>query len=284
VGRAVTGGGDVNGDGWPDIVYTAPYEDSGKLLDNGLLVRGLSNVVTTGLARPTRILRADASAPIAHGLRSDSPNSFRVTGLGRHPMGRGKARLQWQAKAAGAALDGTGIQSSSVLRTGVPTAELGSTATYGGLVTGLATGQRYRVRMRYTTRNPYFPRTRWFTSERDGIEQSDLRTFGPTGAVAVDDGPGATGALSFAGPWPNPLAGSGTLSFALPQAGPVTIDAFDASGRRVARVLEGEAAAGPSTVTWDGRDDAGRALPRGLYFLRLQSVAGEKTVKAVLAR
>ena len=284
LGRSVAGGGDLNGDGWPDVLYAAPYADGVKVVDNGVISTALGNVVSDGVGRPRRVLRSDGLTPIAHGGRGDAPNSFRVAGLGHHPMGRGKARLQWQAKAPGTLLDDTGIQSSSVLRTGVPTGELGSTATYGGAATGLATGTAYRLRERYATRHPFFPHTPWFTSARNGLLAPDLRTFGPTGAVAVDDGAGVTSALSFAGPWPNPLAGTGTLSFALPQAGRVTIDAFDASGRRVARVLDGDAAAGPSTVTWDARDDAGRALPRGLYFLRLKSMAGEKTVKAVLAR
>ncbi len=284
LGYAVAGGGDINADGWPDFLYSEPNGDGIKVLDNGLVSVAYSNIVSTGVPRPERLLLTDATAPLPHGGRSNSATAFRVSGLGRHPMGRGRARMQWQAKAPGAPFDGTGIQSSTVLRTGVPTDELGSTATYGGLASGLSQGQRYRVRVRYTTRNPYFPRTRWITSERDGILQSDLRTFGPTGAVDVDDPVAVASGLSFAGPWPNPLAGAGTLSFSLPAAGRVTIDAYDANGRRVARLHDGEAAAGPSTITWNGRDDVGHALPGGLYFLRLKSEAGEKTVKAVLAR
>ena len=285
MGRGVAGGGDLNGDGWPDLLYTSPLaEGSLKLTDNGVVTALFSNIVVDAAGRPRRILRADGTTPVAHGGRADTPTSFRLSGLGRHPMGRGKARLQWQAKTPGAPLDGSGIQSSSVLRTGAPTAELGSTATYAGVATGLATGAAYRVRERYATRNPYFPRTPWLTSARNGLLEPDLRTFGPTGATAVGDPAGAPGALAFAGPWPNPLAGTGTLSFTLPAAGRVTIDAYDASGKRVARVHDGEAAAGPTTVTWSGRGDDGRALPSGLYFLRLKTGIGEKTVKAVLAR
>ena len=62
------------------------------------------------------------------------------------------------------------------------------------------------------------------------------------------------------------------------------IDAYDAQGRRVARVHDGDAPAGRSTVTWSGQGDDGRTLPRGLYFLRLDSGYAVKTVKAVLAR
>jgi len=167
----------------------------------------------------------------------------------------------------------------------VPNDELGSTASYTGTATGLSLGERYRVRTRFATRNPYFPRTPWFTSARNGLREDDLRTFGPTGSVDVGDGLVAV-RVSFASPWPNPLAGNGpaTLTFALPTAGRVTIDAFDAQGRRVARVHDADAPAGRTNVSWSGAGDDGHALPRGLYFLRLAFGDEVRTVKAVLAR
>ena len=36
----------------------------------------------------------------------------------------------------------------------------------------------------------------------------------------------------------------------------------------------------PSSATWDGRDDAGRLLPRGSYFVRVEDAAGARTLKA----
>ena len=93
--------------------------------------------------------------------------------------------------------------------------------------------------------------------------------------------------MSFAGASPNPLGGPhgavATLRFALPGKGRVTIDAYDAGGRRVGRLLHKDTAAGPGATTWDGRDDAGRALPRGLYFLRLRFAGEEKTEKVEIA-
>ena len=64
----------------------------------------------------------------------------------------------------------------------------------------------------------------------------------------------------------------------------MTIEAWDASGRKVARVFDGSREAGPSSVAWDGRDDAGRALPRGLYFLRLSAGGERREAKVVIAR
>jgi len=46
----------------------------------------------------------------------------------------------------------------------------------------------------------------------------------------------------------------------------VAIEVFDVRGARVARLLEAEWPAGISSQAWDGRDDAGRETPPGLYF------------------
>jgi hypothetical protein len=285
IGRAVAGGGDINGDGWPDILYSAPLASSGKLFQNGVVILGLDNVFARGLPRPTRILKSDNATPIAHGLRSDLPTSFRVQGLARSLMGRGKVRLQWQAKAPNQPLDLSGIGSSSLLRTGIPDF-LGSSILLSGNVGGLVSGERYRVRTRFASRHPNFQRSRWFTSHRDGQLEMDLRTAGPTGFTDVEDPIGAPGGLAFAGAAPNPLVAGegGLLRFVLPAAGPVTIEAWDATGRKVARVFDGAREAGPSSVAWDGRDDAGRALPRGLYFLRLSAAGERRETKVVIAR
>lgn len=66
--------------------------------------------------------------------------------------------------------------------------------------------------------------------------------------------------------YPNPFVTQTSLS--LPEnAGRVRI--FDLAGRAV-RTLEAT-----SSLTWDGRDDAGRALGSGVYWVRLDDVAVE---------
>jgi hypothetical protein len=49
-------------------------------------------------------------------------------------------------------------------------------------------------------------------------------------------------------------------------------------------VLDELAAAAPGSTSWVCRDVAGRALPRGLYFLRLVVPGEEMTSMAVIAR
>ncbi|MFO7609308.1 MAG: FG-GAP-like repeat-containing protein [Candidatus Krumholzibacteriia bacterium] len=79
----------------------------------------------------------------------------------------------------------------------------------------------------------------------------------------------------------NPLTGIG---FELPRTGHVTVTVFDAAGRRVARVAAASFPPGRHAVTWRGTDDAGRALPSGVYFARVRWDGGAGTVKMSLVR
>ena len=78
---------------------------------------------------------------------------------------------------------------------------------------------------------------------------------------------------------PNPAKDAMQIRFALPVDGPVSIELFDVTGRRVAVLGEGFRASGPHTISWR----RGR-LPDGVYLVRLQ--AGDFTTirKLVLRR
>ncbi len=68
---------------------------------------------------------------------------------------------------------------------------------------------------------------------------------------------------------PNPSRGPTTAAFTLPAAGRVVATIHDATGRRVAAVLDGERAAGSHELRWDGRDSSGERAAPGVYRLRL---------------
>jgi hypothetical protein len=83
---------------------------------------------------------------------------------------------------------------------------------------------------------------------------------------------------------PNPTGGAARVAFVLPAAGPVTVDVFDASGRRVRRLLEGPLAAGPHRIDWDGRTGAGRPAAAGRYWIALEAGAASRTRAVTLVR
>src|SRR5262245_60973951 len=72
---------------------------------------------------------------------------------------------------------------------------------------------------------------------------------------------------------PNPFRRATRLRFDLPEAGQVTLEVFDLSGRKV-RVLEDAwYAAGSHEVTWNADDTAGQPVAAGIYFIRMRAGA-----------
>jgi len=70
---------------------------------------------------------------------------------------------------------------------------------------------------------------------------------------------------------PNPFNPSTVLSFSLSHQGNVQLKIYSVQGRLVATLVDGELAAGPHSVTWQGRDDAGRLVSSGAYIARLEA-------------
>lgn len=83
---------------------------------------------------------------------------------------------------------------------------------------------------------------------------------------------------------PNPFNPSTTITFALPQAQRIRLDIMDAAGRHVTTLADEEQSAGRHEVVWDGTADGGRAVPSGVYFARLETPTGLRSVKITLAR
>jgi hypothetical protein len=80
---------------------------------------------------------------------------------------------------------------------------------------------------------------------------------------------------------PNPFAVSTTIPFQLDAAGRVV---FEVGGRRIARRADRHFEAGAHAARWNGRDTAGRTVPAGVYFVRLESRAGSESRKLLFLR
>jgi choice-of-anchor B domain-containing protein len=83
---------------------------------------------------------------------------------------------------------------------------------------------------------------------------------------------------------PNPSRGATTLALDVPRPTDLTLVVFDASGRRVRTLAAGPFPQGRHAVDWDGRDDAGRALPSGAFFARLVAGDSQQSTKILLTR
>ncbi|MBK9304212.1 MAG: T9SS type A sorting domain-containing protein [bacterium] len=87
------------------------------------------------------------------------------------------------------------------------------------------------------------------------------------------------------GNYPNPFNPSTTLRFALSAEGPVTLEIYDLSGRRVRQLLRSESLpACEHAVVWDGRDDEGRAAAAGVYLVSLRTREKSFSGKIVLVK
>ena len=71
----------------------------------------------------------------------------------------------------------------------------------------------------------------------------------------------------------NPLrGGSAVVKFSLAHSDRVEIDVYDVAGRQVRRLADRMFTAGEHTLTWDGVNDQGRMVPRGVYFTQVKYV------------
>ncbi len=175
LGYSVGTAGDVNGDGYADVIVGAWGYDSGEADEGRSFVfygnggRGLS-------LRPQQ-RRANDTGAIAHLGVSDSGDSFRLALLGRSPFGRGQVQLEWEVKPVGAPLNGVATQiASHWADSGVEGAALSEP------VVDLLdlTPYHWRVRIRYNpATTPFAQQSRWLTAPWGGWQEAMLRTADP---------------------------------------------------------------------------------------------------------
>jgi hypothetical protein len=89
------------------------------------------------------------------------------------------------------------------------------------------------------------------------------------------------GALRIDPATPNPFEGSTTLRYWTASEGPVELAIFNIHGRLIRKLVQGHQGTGSHVTTWSGRDDAGRPVPSGVYFSRIQSGGRQATMRIV---
>jgi hypothetical protein len=81
---------------------------------------------------------------------------------------------------------------------------------------------------------------------------------------------------------PNPFGQSTTIAFDLPVSTSVTLELFDALGRRVKVLVSGSLSPGSHSVEWDARDATGNVMKPGVYVYRLEAGSFRSERKLVL--
>ena len=84
--------------------------------------------------------------------------------------------------------------------------------------------------------------------------------------------------------WPNPAVESVALSFAVPSEQNPSLRIYDVSGRHIRTLVTESRSSGEQELLWDGKDDQGRSLASGTYFVRLLWAQGSATSQVRLLR
>jgi hypothetical protein len=228
LGTAVASAGDVNGDGFADVIVGGPKYEKGDT-DEGYAYIYLGND-GGGLDHAPLQERVHKSAPIHLLGKSDDDHSFGLTALGRTPMGRGQVRLECEVKPLGTPFDGTDTVQGTLTDTGAPGAG-GSMVRLEETVEGLSPGMPYHWRLRVHADSPYYRWSPWFSLPYNNITETDVLTGGfpdldddgHQSDVDCDDGndqvwsvPGEARTLSFMKDretltWDPPLEPGGTV-------------------------------------------------------------------------
>jgi hypothetical protein len=186
-GAVVAPAGDVNGDGFSDILVGAPDRDS-TYSDDGAVFLYLGNG-GDGLDRAPQQIQRTLTAPIDLLGRIDE-GSFVIQALGRSPAGRGGVRLAWEIGPVGLPLVGNDIlHETSFQDTGPPLPGTGSTTVVTRTIGTPDPGVFHHWRARVQTNSPFFPGGPWLSPPGNGRHETDLRS---AGCLDVDgDGYGA---------------------------------------------------------------------------------------------
>lgn len=114
-----------------------------------------------------------------------------------------------------------------------------------------------------------------------GIAPRSIAVWKPLGSSGVGE---EAGSRVSAQVLPNPFRGTTRITYAMPAAGPVTVELLDVSGRVARRLVDETQTAGEHALSWDGTDGAGRALPAGVYFARIRTGSAESSVRVIVLR
>jgi len=84
--------------------------------------------------------------------------------------------------------------------------------------------------------------------------------------------------------YPNPFNAQTTIEFALGVPGEVDLSVYDLLGRKIKSLKSGMLTAGQHSLVWNGTNSDGSEVSSGIYFYRLESPEGSRTMRMVLLK
>jgi hypothetical protein len=83
---------------------------------------------------------------------------------------------------------------------------------------------------------------------------------------------------------PNPFRSTTKISYAIVKESRVDLVVYDVVGRHITTLVSENLEPGPYEMTWSGKDNKGRKVPDGIYFLRLSTFNECFTEKVILLK
>ncbi|MFH0894906.1 MAG: gliding motility-associated C-terminal domain-containing protein [Bacteroidota bacterium] len=205
-GYACAGAGDINGDGFSDVIIGAFEYDNGQVNEGEALV-----YYGTGLRAYSTQFKSDMTSPLAANCGIQDCQ-FGIGHYSKSPIGRMKGQLIWETRAEGSAFSGTPITNSTLLTSAMITwADLG---TAGVLLKDTVDKIQNKIRTRVRARVLYHPTTRldgrslsrWYhfgNINSEGIGTVKPFTAVLSGTTAICQGDSIPLTINFTGvsPW-----------------------------------------------------------------------------------
>jgi hypothetical protein len=124
-------------------------------------------------------------------------------------------------------------------------------------------------------------------STREVLLDSIMHFFGINAGTGVEEYTKVSGVplyTELAALYPNPGLRVMSVRYQLARDSRVSVLMYDAAGRLVRSLADGHQQPGYYTVTWDGRDDLGRRVPAGVYFVHFNTDDYQEVKKTVLLK
>jgi len=113
------------------------------------------------------------------------------------------------------------------------------------------------------------------------IDFDGRQQYSPVSRIAYHSKPVATRLHQN---YPNPFNPSTDIMVELASGSRIRLDVYDAMGRQVQTLADGEFQAGFHSFTWSGSNTAGASLPAGLYYCRMTTNGATETVQMHLVK
>lgn len=285
-GKSLAPAGDVNGDGFCDLLIGATQYSGGQSYEGRVeLYYGNAQ---PGLARCPQQRHCSDLRPVAilgSNSQFECQYDMRLAGRLRTAAGRGLVWPEYEVRWLLYDEVWTYGRRPVFLDTGVPVFGLGS-SVYASWEVGQVDLTHplepyFKWRYRVASNSPFFPRSPWLTLAWNSVTEQDYK-IGGGGEVAVPDAP-VSPKTAFLNPVvPNPAMSRAVVSFGLARTGKVRLSVIDVTGSECAVLLNEQRQAGSHTMAWDGASGLGGArLRAGVYWIRLEHADGVLTRKAV---